>query len=266
MRIHARDRAARHRAAVPAGGEPRRRRAVWVMDQMTCVFGEPDALMARLCQPAELQSPVPIPVGAGVAASITFMLGNAVVSRSRFLGLAMTAYLAWVAWGVVSHGFPSLVGTLTSENKSDLATIYMCIGFIVGAGISVYRNLSGASLTVDDLGSDALEIRNQHRAARVFNAARNTYDQFCATHPVDSLDITEQETAIARQEPSLQLVERHLLNVASWCRRQQTPGLTASVLDQLGALYLRQGRLDDARRCLEEAGDIFHSPRFVDEI
>ena len=31
-----------------------------VMDQMTCVFGLPDALMALLCQPAELQAPVPL--------------------------------------------------------------------------------------------------------------------------------------------------------------------------------------------------------------
>jgi galactokinase len=32
-----------------------------VMDQMTCVFGEPRALLALLCQPAELQPPVPLP-------------------------------------------------------------------------------------------------------------------------------------------------------------------------------------------------------------
>jgi galactokinase len=32
-----------------------------VMDQMTCVFGEPDMLLALLCQPAELQSPVSVP-------------------------------------------------------------------------------------------------------------------------------------------------------------------------------------------------------------
>ena len=32
-----------------------------VMDQMTCVCGEPDRLLALLCQPAELQPPVPIP-------------------------------------------------------------------------------------------------------------------------------------------------------------------------------------------------------------
>jgi L-arabinokinase len=32
-----------------------------VMDQMTCVFGEADALMALLCQPAELQASVPVP-------------------------------------------------------------------------------------------------------------------------------------------------------------------------------------------------------------
>ena len=32
-----------------------------VMDQMTCVFGDSHGLMALLCQPAELQPPVPIP-------------------------------------------------------------------------------------------------------------------------------------------------------------------------------------------------------------
>ena len=32
-----------------------------VMDQMTCVFGDEHALLALLCQPAELQAPVPIP-------------------------------------------------------------------------------------------------------------------------------------------------------------------------------------------------------------
>ena len=32
-----------------------------VMDQMTCVFGEPETLLALLCQPAELQLPVRVP-------------------------------------------------------------------------------------------------------------------------------------------------------------------------------------------------------------
>jgi galactokinase len=32
-----------------------------VMDQMACVFGEADVLVALLCQPAELQAPVPVP-------------------------------------------------------------------------------------------------------------------------------------------------------------------------------------------------------------
>ena len=32
-----------------------------VMDQMTCVFGDEHALLSLLCQPAELQSPVPVP-------------------------------------------------------------------------------------------------------------------------------------------------------------------------------------------------------------
>jgi L-arabinokinase len=36
-----------------------------VMDQMTCVFGEGDALLALLCQPAELQPPVLIPEDLG---------------------------------------------------------------------------------------------------------------------------------------------------------------------------------------------------------
>jgi L-arabinokinase len=37
-----------------------------VMDQMTCVFGEEQALMALLCQPAELQSSVAVPDDIGV--------------------------------------------------------------------------------------------------------------------------------------------------------------------------------------------------------
>ena len=34
-----------------------------VMDQMTCVYGATDSLLALLCQPAELQPPVPLPDG-----------------------------------------------------------------------------------------------------------------------------------------------------------------------------------------------------------
>jgi len=40
--------------------------ACGVMDQMTCVFGEPGALLALLCQPAELQAPVPLPDDVGL--------------------------------------------------------------------------------------------------------------------------------------------------------------------------------------------------------
>ena len=36
-----------------------------VMDQMTCVFGKKDALLALLCQPAELQPSVPVPEDVG---------------------------------------------------------------------------------------------------------------------------------------------------------------------------------------------------------
>jgi galactokinase len=37
-----------------------------VMDQMTCVFGEPHALTALLCQPAELQPSLPLPADVAV--------------------------------------------------------------------------------------------------------------------------------------------------------------------------------------------------------
>ena len=46
-----------------------------VMDQMTCVFGDEHALLALLCQPAELQASVPIPTtsncGGSIRASVT---------------------------------------------------------------------------------------------------------------------------------------------------------------------------------------------------
>jgi L-arabinokinase len=37
-----------------------------VMDQMTCVFGQPTHLLALLCQPAQLQPPVPLPDDVGI--------------------------------------------------------------------------------------------------------------------------------------------------------------------------------------------------------
>jgi L-arabinokinase len=36
-----------------------------VMDQMTCVFGERDHLLALLCQPADVQPSVPVPMSSG---------------------------------------------------------------------------------------------------------------------------------------------------------------------------------------------------------
>src|SRR5437870_2196080 len=37
-----------------------------VMDQMTCICGEAGALLTLLCQPAELQEPIPLPDGLGL--------------------------------------------------------------------------------------------------------------------------------------------------------------------------------------------------------
>jgi L-arabinokinase len=36
------------------------------MDQMTCICGETNTLLALLCQPAELEDPVPLPDDLGL--------------------------------------------------------------------------------------------------------------------------------------------------------------------------------------------------------
>jgi L-arabinokinase len=76
-----------------------------IMDQMACVFGEPESLMALLCRPATLQPPVAIPTGiefwgldsgerhfVGPSAS-TGIAGSpyAVVRAAAFMGLRMIA-------------------------------------------------------------------------------------------------------------------------------------------------------------------------------
>jgi L-arabinokinase len=79
-----------------------------VMDQMTCVFGEADSLLALLCQPAELQTPVRVPDDIefwGLDSGERHAVGGSDYSSVRtgaFMGLriitdclgAPTAYLA----------------------------------------------------------------------------------------------------------------------------------------------------------------------------
>ena len=65
-----------------------------VMDQMTCVCGATDSLLALLCQPAELQPPVPVPEGIafwGLDSGERHAVGGSDYSAVRagaFMGLA----------------------------------------------------------------------------------------------------------------------------------------------------------------------------------
>ena len=73
-----------------------------VMDQMTSVFGEQDALLALLCQPAELQPPVPLPEDIeiwGLDSGERHAVGGAdygAVRTGAFMGLRIVNQLAGV--------------------------------------------------------------------------------------------------------------------------------------------------------------------------
>lgn len=73
-----------------------------VMDQMTCVFGEQDALLALLCQPAEVQPPVPLPEDIdiwGLDSGERHAVGGAdygAVRTGAFMGLRIVNQLAGV--------------------------------------------------------------------------------------------------------------------------------------------------------------------------
>jgi galactokinase len=68
-----------------------------VMDQMTCVFGQADQLLALLCQPAELQPPVPLPDNIelwGIDSGERHAVGGsdyASVRTGAFIGLRLAA-------------------------------------------------------------------------------------------------------------------------------------------------------------------------------
>jgi hypothetical protein len=199
------------------------------------------------------------PAGAGIVATFAFFTGRMVASRSSLLGVATGAYLAWAVWGVASQGLTNPFGPLTPADKRNLAIVMYCLTYIVGLGTGLVRSLRGEDLTLQDVGSETIPINDQRAATRIFNAARNTYEQFCATYQTDDLELSDPAALQARQDPQLAQVERRFRQIDAWCRTQKMPGRTAAVLDQLAALYLRQGRYDDARKCFDEAGEIYDS-------
>ena len=83
-----------------------------VMDQMTCVFGEPQALLALLCQPAELQAPVPIPddlVFWGLDSGERHAVGGSdygAVRTGAFMGLRILSEHAAVPWNYLADVTP----------------------------------------------------------------------------------------------------------------------------------------------------------------
>jgi L-arabinokinase len=85
-----------------------------VMDQMTCVFGEEDALLALLCQPAELQSPVAVPLDIsfwGIDSGERHTVGGAdytSVRAAAFMGQRIIAAQVDVPGGYLANLSPQV--------------------------------------------------------------------------------------------------------------------------------------------------------------
>lgn len=101
-----------------------------VMDQMTCVFGERDALLALLCQPAELQPSVPIPDDLefwGIDSGERHAVGGSdygAVRAGAFMGLRIVTERAGVPVDYLANVAPSefereLVRCLPDEISGD---------------------------------------------------------------------------------------------------------------------------------------------------
>jgi L-arabinokinase len=101
-----------------------------VMDQMTCVFGDERALLALLCQPAELQPPVPVPEDIelwGLDSGERHAVGGSdygAVRTGAFMGLRILAEHAAVPGGYLAN-VPigqfeqALAGCLPEEMSGD---------------------------------------------------------------------------------------------------------------------------------------------------
>jgi L-arabinokinase len=101
-----------------------------VMDQMTCVFGERDALLALLCQPAELQPSVPVPEDVefwGLDSGERHAVGGSdygAVRTGAFMGLRMLSGRAGVPGDFLANIAPEefeqeLVHCLPEEISGD---------------------------------------------------------------------------------------------------------------------------------------------------
>jgi L-arabinokinase len=101
-----------------------------VMDQMSCVFGERNALLALLCQPAELQPPVPVPDDVdfwGLDSGERHAVGGAgygAVRAGAFMGLRMLSERICVPGNFLANLDPGefereLARTLPDEISGD---------------------------------------------------------------------------------------------------------------------------------------------------
>jgi L-arabinokinase len=100
-----------------------------VMDQMTCVFGEQDALLALLCQPAELQPPVSVPEDVefwGLDSGERHAVGGSdygTVRTGAFMGLRMLSEQVAIPGGFLANltrgAFEGLVHCLPEEISGD---------------------------------------------------------------------------------------------------------------------------------------------------
>ena len=98
-----------------------------VMDQMTCVFGVPDGLMALLCQPAELQPSVPLPSDLtvwGIDSGEGHVVSGsdyASVRCAAFMGLSILADHVRVPGGYLANVEPTEFGRVARHLPEQLS-------------------------------------------------------------------------------------------------------------------------------------------------
>jgi len=98
-----------------------------VMDQMTCMFGVPDALMALLCQPAELQPSVPLPSDLtvwGIDSGERHVVSGsdyASVRAAAFMGLRILADHVRVPGGYLANVDPTEFERVASQLPEQLS-------------------------------------------------------------------------------------------------------------------------------------------------
>jgi len=98
-----------------------------VMDQMTCVFGQPDALMALLCQPAELEEPVPVPADLafwGIDSGERHAVSGSdyeSVRAGAFMGLRILADNMSIPGGYLANIDPDEFERVTCHIREDMS-------------------------------------------------------------------------------------------------------------------------------------------------